>query len=177
MTDYVATRWYRSPELLLSYSIYGKEVDYWAIGCLMGELCDGQPLFPGDTEVDQLFLIQKMLGCLTSEQYECFARNPRFIGLKFPEIQKPETLEKRYVGILSKKALSFMSGLLKMNPGNRINGADCLKHTYFEGLSKMDENNSFCELSPIKNKKRAIHSSHGKTFIQILGVSSTHALA
>ena len=41
MSDYVATRWYRSPELLLQYSHYTKEVDYWAIGCIMGELCDG----------------------------------------------------------------------------------------------------------------------------------------
>lgn len=41
MTDYVATRWYRSPELLLGYSDYGQEVDMWAIGCIMGELSDG----------------------------------------------------------------------------------------------------------------------------------------
>lgn len=59
LTDYVATRWYRSPELLLvSENLpYGKEVDIWAIGCIMGELMDGQPLFPGDSEVDQLFVI------------------------------------------------------------------------------------------------------------------------
>jgi cyclin-dependent kinase-like len=54
LTDYVATRWYRSPELLLvSENLsYGKEVDIWAIGCILGELMDGQPLFPGDSEVD-----------------------------------------------------------------------------------------------------------------------------
>ena len=59
LTDYVATRWYRSPELLLvSENLpYGKEVDIWAVGCIMGELMDGQPLFPGDSEVDQLFVI------------------------------------------------------------------------------------------------------------------------
>ena len=51
ITDYVATRWYRSPELLLG-GMYGKEVDIWAIGCILGELSDGQPLFPGDTEID-----------------------------------------------------------------------------------------------------------------------------
>lgn len=59
LTDYVATRWYRSPELLLVSDElpYGKEVDVWAVGCIMGELMDGQPLFPGDSEVDQLFVI------------------------------------------------------------------------------------------------------------------------
>tara|TARA_B110000285_G_C14985941_1_gene543812 strand:+ start:391 stop:546 length:156 start_codon:yes stop_codon:yes gene_type:complete len=51
MTDYVATRWYRSPELLLS-DRYSREVDIWAIGCIMGELSDGEPLFPGESEVD-----------------------------------------------------------------------------------------------------------------------------
>jgi cyclin-dependent kinase-like len=51
LTDYVATRWYRSPELLLSGK-YGKEVDYWAIGCIMGELIDGDPLFAGESEID-----------------------------------------------------------------------------------------------------------------------------
>lgn len=67
LTDYVATRWYRSPELLLGYSEYGPEVDMWAIGCIMGELSDGQPLFPGDSEMDQLYLIQKVLGPLTED--------------------------------------------------------------------------------------------------------------
>ena len=65
MTDYVATRWYRSPELLLSDNDYGKPVDIWAIGCIMGELTDGQALFPGDNEIDQLYMIQKVLGPLT----------------------------------------------------------------------------------------------------------------
>jgi len=59
LTDYVATRWYRAPELLLSNN-YGKPVDIWAIGCILGELTDGEPLFPGESEIDQLFCIQKV---------------------------------------------------------------------------------------------------------------------
>ena len=57
ITDYVATRWYRSPELLLSDPSYGKGADIWSIACILGELIDGQPIFPGDNEIDQLFLI------------------------------------------------------------------------------------------------------------------------
>jgi cyclin-dependent kinase-like len=56
MTDYVATRWYRSPELLLNLE-YGPPADMWAIGCILGELTDGQPLFPGESDIDQLFVI------------------------------------------------------------------------------------------------------------------------
>lgn len=61
LTDYVATRWYRSPELLLGDK-YSKEVDIWAIGCIMGEITDGEPLFPGESEIDQLYVIQKIMG-------------------------------------------------------------------------------------------------------------------
>jgi len=57
MTEYVATRWYRSPELLLGVHSYGPEVDMWAIGCLIGEMATGDPLFPGDSEIDCLYLI------------------------------------------------------------------------------------------------------------------------
>jgi cyclin-dependent kinase-like len=80
LTDYVATRWYRSPELLLvSENLpYGKEVDIWAVGCIMGELMDGQPLFPGDSEVDQLFVIQKVLGPLPDFLQDEFNRNSRY---------------------------------------------------------------------------------------------------
>jgi cyclin-dependent kinase-like len=145
-TDYVATRWYRAPELLLGCAIaatlllcppyfeislpdclpigshwpiwltafafrsnnYGKPVDMWAIGCIMGELLDGQPMFPGESEVDQLYIIQKVLGPLTPDQHELFLKNPRFLGLKFPDMTRPETLERKYAGKASKKALSLM---------------------------------------------------------------------
>lgn len=66
----------------------------WAVGCIMGELSDGQPLFPGESEIDQLYVIQKVLGPLTSEQQQSFQKNPRFLGMKFPDISKPETLQK-----------------------------------------------------------------------------------
>lgn len=111
LTDYVATRWYRAPELLLSNN-YGKEIDIWAIGCIMGEIIDGDPLFPGESEIDQLFCIQKVLGKLPQSLQEKFDENPRFVGFKFPELNKPETLEKRYVGKMSAKALSLMNGML-----------------------------------------------------------------
>ena len=61
-TDYVATRWYRSPELLVGDTQYGPPVDIWAIGCVFYELITGQPLWPGRSDVDQLYLIRKTLG-------------------------------------------------------------------------------------------------------------------
>jgi cyclin-dependent kinase-like len=61
-TDYVATRWYRAPELLVGDVEYGKAVDIWATGCIFAEILTGQPLFPGDTDLDQLYRIMKCLG-------------------------------------------------------------------------------------------------------------------
>ena len=114
LTDYVATRWYRSPELLLvsDHLPYGKEVDIWAIGCIMGELMDGQPLFPGDSEVDQLFVIQKVLGPLPAFLQDEFCRNTRYQGLKFPEISRPETLEVRYAPVMDDIEIDLMKKLL-----------------------------------------------------------------
>ncbi|XP_040324212.1 cyclin-dependent kinase-like 5 [Herpailurus yagouaroundi] len=106
-TEYVATRWYRSPELLLG-APYGKSVDMWSVGCILGELSDGQPLFPGESEIDQLFTIQKVLGPLPSEQMKLFYSNPRFHGLRFPAVNHPQTLERRYLGILNSVLLDLM---------------------------------------------------------------------
>ena len=138
LTDYVATRWYRAPELLLSQGNYGKEVDYWAIGCIMGELVDGNPLFPGENELDQIHCIQKVLGNLTDKQEEMFYSNPIFNGKNLLNVTKPETLEKRYMGKFSKKAISFMKGLLALDPKKRLNGNTVFKHAYFEKLVLAD---------------------------------------
>ena len=113
---------------------YGKEVDIWAAGCIMGEIIDGQPLFPGESEVDQLYCIQKVLGALPNHLQEEFQKNPRFIGLKFPDISKPETLQKRYLGKIHKSAIDLMQKMLNMNPANRISALDALLHPYFDDI-------------------------------------------
>jgi len=120
---------------------YGKEVDMWAIGCIMGEITDGDPLFPGESEIDQLYLIQKVMGMLTSEQEEEFRKNPRFIGLSFPDVSKPETLQKHYVGKMSKKSISLMNGFLEMDPAKRITSLEALAHPYFDGIRDEETNN------------------------------------
>ncbi|KAJ7396552.1 Cyclin-dependent kinase-like 5 [Pitangus sulphuratus] len=109
-TEYVATRWYRSPELLLG-APYGKAVDMWSVGCILGELSDGQPLFPGESEIDQLFTIQKVLGPLPAEQMKLFYSNPRFHGLR---------------------------NLLKLDPADRYLTEQCLNHPSFQTQRLLD---------------------------------------
>ncbi|KAL3156963.1 hypothetical protein ABBQ38_001221 [Trebouxia sp. C0009 RCD-2024] len=134
ITDYVSTRWYRAPELLLGSSHYGKEVDMWAVGCIMGELIDGQPLFPGDSDIDQLFVIQKLLGPLTAQQTDMFMRNQRFAGLKFPDMHRPETLERRFARHLGPEAMSFLTSLLQMPAQQRATAKSCLTHPYLHSI-------------------------------------------
>ena len=71
---------------------------------------------------------------MTPDQEEQFAKNPRFIGLKFPELKNPETLEKHYIGKMSKSAISLMNGMLKMDPKERSTALDALAHQYFDSI-------------------------------------------
>ncbi|KYO30217.1 cyclin-dependent kinase-like 5 isoform C [Alligator mississippiensis] len=155
-TEYVATRWYRSPELLLG-APYGKAVDMWSVGCILGELSDGQPLFPGESEIDQLFTIQKVLGPLPSEQMKLFYSNPRFHGLRFPAVNHPQSLERRYLGILSSVLLDLMKNLLKLDPGDRYVTEQCLNHPSFQTQRLLDR----CGSSPSRTTKRK--SYHGES--------------
>uniref|UniRef100_A0A3P9CW98 Protein kinase domain-containing protein n=1 Tax=Maylandia zebra TaxID=106582 RepID=A0A3P9CW98_9CICH len=67
LTDYVATRWYRAPELLVGDIKYGKPVDVWALGCVLLEMLTGQPLFPGDSDLDQIYQIIRCFGKLFTQ--------------------------------------------------------------------------------------------------------------
>lgn len=77
-TDYVATRWYRAPELLVGDTSYSTPVDVWAIGCVFAELVRGEALWPGRSDVDQLFLIRKTLGDLLPRHIQIFGQNEYF---------------------------------------------------------------------------------------------------
>uniref|UniRef100_A0A3P8V8K1 Cyclin dependent kinase like 5 n=1 Tax=Cynoglossus semilaevis TaxID=244447 RepID=A0A3P8V8K1_CYNSE len=151
-TEYVATRWYRSPELLLG-APYGKAVDMWSVGCILGELSDGQPLFPGESEIDQLFTIQKVLGPLPPEQMKLFYNNPRFHGLRFPVVNHPQTLERRYVGILGGGLLDLLKNLLLLNPTERFLTEQGLNHHVFQTLRLVDRP-SPVTTTPVRSSKR-----------------------
>lgn len=160
LTDYVATRWYRAPELLLGSTSYGKEVDFWAVGCIMGEITDGQPMFPGENELNQLNLIQKLLGPLTQFQQEIFFSNPRYSGHKFDNLHKPETIERRYYGKLNKNAVAFMKALLKLDPKERLCGNDVLLHPYFDEVRSEDNEFMNLKINNMISKKIVNQSSH-----------------
>uniref|UniRef100_A0A8C1AH19 Cyclin-dependent kinase-like 5 n=1 Tax=Cyprinus carpio carpio TaxID=630221 RepID=A0A8C1AH19_CYPCA len=158
-TEYVATRWYRSPELLLG-APYGKAVDMWSVGCILGELSDGQPLFPGESEIDQLFTIQKVLGPLPPEQMKLFYNNPRFAGLRFPSVSHPQTLDRRYLGIINGLMLDLVKNLLCLNPTERFLTEQCLNHPVFQGLRGPERPAAPSPTPPRSSKRKPYHGDN-----------------
>lgn len=128
-TDYVATRWYRAPELLVGDTHYGKEVDVWAAGCLLAELLTGNPLFPGESDIDQLFCIIRYMGKLAAKHQHIIAANPMFLGIKFPPEATISFMGK--FSMLSKLTLDFLQECLKMDPEDRLSTSLLLHHQYF----------------------------------------------
>ena len=140
-TDYVATRWYRGPELLTGDTQYGKAVDIWAIGCMLPEMASGAPLFPGESDIDQLFHIMRCFGQLPPKLLEVFRANPLFIGIKIPDnIQQTETLEERFPNY-PREQLELMKDCLRYEPDSRCSCEELMAHRYFteDGKSRAHE--------------------------------------
>uniref|UniRef100_A0A3Q3WKX0 cyclin-dependent kinase n=1 Tax=Mola mola TaxID=94237 RepID=A0A3Q3WKX0_MOLML len=137
-TDYVATRWYRAPELLVGDTQYGPAVDVWALGCVFAELLSGIPLWPGKSDMDQLYLIRKTLGDLIPRHQQVFSNNQFFCGVSIPEPQDMDPLEQKYPN-LSHQALSVMKGCLRMDPSERLTCEQLLQQPYFDSLRGKSE--------------------------------------
>ncbi|KFO05805.1 Cyclin-dependent kinase-like 1, partial [Balearica regulorum gibbericeps] len=132
-TDYVATRWYRSPELLVGDTQYGPPVDVWAIGCVFAELLAGVPLWPGKSDVDQLYLIRRTLGDLIPRHQQVFSTNQFFSGVRIPDPESMEPLEMKFPSI-SYSALALMKSCLRMDPAERQTCEQLLQHPYFDSI-------------------------------------------
>lgn len=135
LTDYVMTRWYRSPELLVSSTDYDASVDLWALGCIAGEMTDSQPLFAGTSDIDQLSCIQKVLGPITEQQKKKCMELSCMKGVDITGVAEPETLDKRYSGKMSEDQLQFMKGVLRMNPGDRLTARAVLKLPWLQNAT------------------------------------------
>lgn len=123
---YDSNRWYRSPELLVGDG-YGKEVDIWAVGCLYAEMMTGEPLFPGESDIDQLFQIVRVLGRLNSRHQNLITRNTMFKGMK----QEQNTSLHQLFPDWNRDCLDFLAQCLKMDGNQRPDTSKLLKHDLF----------------------------------------------
>lgn len=129
--SYICSRYYRAPELIFGCQDYNCIIDVWSVGCVIAELLLGQPLFPGESGVDQLVEIIKVLGTPTKEQI--MAMNPNYTEFKFPQI-KAHPWKKVFRSRTPADAIDFISKVLVYDPNERLSPMECLLHSFFDEL-------------------------------------------
>lgn len=128
--SYICSRYYRAPELIFGATNYTPKIDVWSTGCVMAELMLGQPLFPGESGIDQLVEIIKVLGTPTREQIRTM--NPNYMEHKFPQI-KPHPFSKVFRKA-SPDAIDLISKLLEYTPTQRLSAVEAMCHPFFDEL-------------------------------------------
>ncbi|XP_003788349.1 serine/threonine-protein kinase MAK isoform X1 [Otolemur garnettii] len=129
-TDYVSTRWYRAPEVLLRSSVYSSPIDVWAVGSIMAELYTLRPLFPGTSEVDEIFKICQVLGTPKKSDWPEGYQLASSMNFRFPQCV-PINL-KTLIPNASNEAIQLMNEMLNWDPKKRPTASQALKHPYFQ---------------------------------------------
>ncbi|XP_066913337.1 mitogen-activated protein kinase 1-like [Clytia hemisphaerica] len=131
LTEYVATRWYRAPEIMLNSKGYTKSIDIWSVGCILAEMLMNKPLFPGKHYLDQLNLILDVLGSPDNNALQ-FIKNEKarsyLMGLPVKKRKQWPTL----FPDASPNALDLLDKLLTFNPDHRVTVEQALAHPYLE---------------------------------------------
>lgn len=129
--SYICSRYYRAPELIFGATDYTTNIDVWSAGCVLAELLLGQPIFPGDSGVDQLVEIIKVLGTPTREQIR--EMNPNYTEFKFPQIKSHPWL-KVFRQRTPEDAINLVASLLEYTPSSRITPLQACAHKFFDEL-------------------------------------------
>jgi len=154
LTDYVATRWYRAPEILLGSTKYTKGVDVWSVGCILGELLGGKPMFPGTSTMNQLDRIVEITGRPPSEDIEAINSPFAATMLESTPQSAPKSLNDMYPQA-SPEALDILKQMLHFNPNKRLTAEKALEHPYVAQFHNPAEE-PICE----KEIKIAIDDDH-----------------
>ena len=129
-TDYVSTRWYRAPEVLLRAPQYSAPIDLWAIGTIMCEMFTLRPLFPGTSEADEIYKICSVLGTPSANTWKqglALAQNANF---KFPQFVA--TPLSQLIPSASPEAIDLMTELMRWEPSKRPTALQALQHPFFQ---------------------------------------------
>ncbi|WJX90487.1 Mitogen-activated protein kinase 16, variant 2 [Trifolium repens] len=137
-TDYIATRWYRAPELCGSFfSKYTPAIDIWSIGCIFAELLTGKPLFPGKNVVHQLDLMTDFLGTPSPEAIARIRNEKARRYLSSMRKKKPVPLYQKFPNA-DPLALRVLERMLAFDPKDRPTAEEALADPYFNGLAKFE---------------------------------------
>lgn len=138
MTEYVATRWYRAPEIMLAFKCYTKAIDMWSVGCIFAELLGGKPLFKGRDYVDQLNQILHVLGTPDDETLRRVASERAQMYIKSLQYMPRIPFAKMFPKA-TPLALDLLDKLLKFDPATRITVEDALAHPYLEAYHDAED--------------------------------------
>ncbi|KAG0570974.1 hypothetical protein M758_6G193200 [Ceratodon purpureus] len=130
-THEVVTLWYRAPEILLGSCHYSTPVDVWSVGCIFAEMVTQRPLFPGDSEIDELFRIFRLLGTPTEETWPGVTSLPDFKSA-FPKW--PAKSVGSVVPGLEPLGIDLLAKMLILEPSRRITARTALEHEYFKDV-------------------------------------------
>lgn len=129
-TEYVSTRWYRAPEVLLQSSLYSSKVDMWAMGAIMAELFTLRPLFPGTSEADEIYKICGVIGSPTAESWADGLKLSRDINYQFPQVATADLSV--LIPSRSDDAINLIKSLCSWDPCKRPSAAEALQHPFFK---------------------------------------------
>ncbi|KAJ1734681.1 mitogen activated protein kinase [Coemansia sp. Benny D160-2] len=129
LTEYVATRWYRAPEIMLSFKEYTKAIDIWSVGCIMAEMLSKTPLFPGRDYHHQLKLIFDILGTPSSDAYLGIKSLRAREYIRSLPLKAKVNLNKMFP-MASPLAIDLMDKMLAFSPKKRITVEEALAHPY-----------------------------------------------
>lgn len=129
-TEYVSTRWYRAPEVLLQSCLYSSKVDMWAMGAIMAELFTLRPLFPGASEADQIYKICSVIGSPTVGSWADGLQLASDIHYQFPQF--PGVKLSALIPSASNDAVSLIAGLCSWDPSKRPSALEVLQHPFFK---------------------------------------------
>ncbi|XP_024371213.1 cell division control protein 2 homolog isoform X2 [Physcomitrium patens] len=130
-THEVVTLWYRAPEILLGSRHYSTPVDVWSVGCIFAEMVNQRPLFPGDSEIDELFKIFRTLGTPNEEVWPGVTSLPDF-KTAFPK-WPPKPLSS-VVPSLEPAGIDLLEKMLTLEPSRRVTARNALEHEYFKDI-------------------------------------------
>ncbi|XP_043284779.1 serine/threonine-protein kinase dyf-5-like isoform X2 [Venturia canescens] len=129
-TDYVSTRWYRAPEVLLHSTTYNSPIDIWAVGCIMAELYTFRPLFPGKSEIDEIFKICSVIGTPEKDDWPEGYQLAAAMNFKFPVLSRIPL--KDLIPNASHEAIELIDDMLQWNPIKRPSAQQSLRYPYFQ---------------------------------------------
>lgn len=147
-THEVITLWYRAPEILLGSRQYSTPVDIWSCACIFVEMLTRLPLFPGDSEIDQLFRIFRALGTPSEASWPGVTELPDFKA-SFPRwVAQPLTSACKELSA-DPLALDLIEKMLVYEPAKRISARDALQHPYFHELEQNENNKMVANAIPM----------------------------